>query len=518
MYRYIVIDDEELIRKGTQKKLSTMTDFITCVGEADNGKAGLLLVRECNPDFVILDMQMPEMDGMELLPQLSKEFPDLPLIVISGYRDFDYIKQAMASQAVEYILKPFSREKIQETIKKCIDKLENKTKLENTIQESHQEKEKAFFDYDLQLLNNLLSGHKTRSTEFTSEKMGFLNTAECYLLIMISHAGLSQFDSVEKAFTKLGISTEYIHIQDEQNPHICLLLFGFLAEASTRIMQYGQRLLDVSNDFLDNDSFMTIGISDIHSSILELEKCYLEATSALNNQSICARSSALYIYSGEVSPRLFQWDKYDEFLFRIDSGMYEEINTLTKDLFTWFETLPDFTLADAKYHCYQLTNECRMILNSYLNSDYTTEKSGSVQNILNHLFSMEELLAYYQQFFTNLAMMIRPQSVYAVDDTIEKICIYLKRNYNKEITQELISYLFGLNRTYLSLRFREQTGEKFVDYLNKIRIEKAKEMLTTGQKKTYNIAKAVGYDNIKYFFRVFKKYTGLTPEQYRSNS
>lgn len=91
----------------------------------------------------------------------------------------------------------------------------------------------------------------------------------------------------------------------------------------------------------------------------------------------------------------------------------------------------------------------------------------------------------------------------------------MERNYQKDITQEYISYLFYINRSYLSTLFKARTGEKFVDYLNSIRIEKAKELLAGSQRKMYQVARAVGYDNVKYFFRVFKKKTGITPEQYR---
>ena len=103
MYTYIVIDDESLIRKGTIKKLQPMEDLISCIGEADNGKAGIELIQEVHPDFVILDMQMPIMGGKELLPYLAENYPEMPLIVISGYRDFDYVKQACFSGKCNFL-------------------------------------------------------------------------------------------------------------------------------------------------------------------------------------------------------------------------------------------------------------------------------------------------------------------------------------------------------------------------------------------------------------------------------
>ena len=120
MYTYIVIDDESLIRKGTIKKLQPMEDQIACVGEADNGKAGIELIQEVHPDFVILDMQMPIMGGKELLPYLAENYPEMPLIVISGYRDFDYVKQAISAAAIDYILKPFDEDDIKRSLQRAM--------------------------------------------------------------------------------------------------------------------------------------------------------------------------------------------------------------------------------------------------------------------------------------------------------------------------------------------------------------------------------------------------------------
>lgn len=206
------------------------------------------------------------------------------------------------------------------------------------------------------------------------------------------------------------------------------------------------------------------------------------------------------------------WDKTEEFLFRIDAGMEAQVKELTEELFGWYAKQSNYTLADVKYHCYTLSDQCAQILNQYLKG---AENSGSMQNIVNHTFSLGELKNYYARFFANLAALIHPYTVYAANDTIERIQIYIQRNYQKNLNQEFISYLLNLNRSYLSTLFKAKTGEKFVDYLNKVRVEKSKELLRSTNQKLFYVAKAVGYDNAKYYSRVFKKFTGLTPEQYR---
>ena len=119
-----------------------------------------------------------------------------------------------------------------------------------------------------------------------------------------------------------------------------------------------------------------------------------------------------------------------------------------------------------------------------------------MQAIVNTLFSSDEVKAYYMQFFLNITSLLKKQSVYNTGELIDQIQLYIQRNY-------------------LSQLFKKQTGQKFVDYLNDIRMNKAKELLIHSDRKMYQIAKNVGYDNTKYFFRIFKKKIGLSPEQYR---
>lgn len=115
----------------------------------------------------------------------------------------------------------------------------------------------------------------------------------------------------------------------------------------------------------------------------------------------------------------------------------------------------------------------------------------------------------------NVTIMLKPHSIYGNEDVIENVKTYIQKNYQKNLTQDFLASLFYMNRSYLSSLFRSRTGEKFVDYLCDVRIERAEELLENPDQKLAQIARSVGYDNEKYFFRIFKKRTGMTPDQYR---
>lgn len=515
MYSYIIIDDEALIRKGTEKKLSDLSDIVTCIGQADNGKEGLVLIEKVRPDIIILDMQMPIMDGTQLLPYLSGHYPDIPLIVISGYRDFDYINHAIKAKAIDYILKPFSRDDIQKSMKDAIAKLEENISFQN-LRSSEEQAELNYYEYDIQMLQNLILGYHTASASISSKKLAFVNDTHNLLLLTLHFSKPAAPEHIQSFLEENGFGDLAIYLSHLSSQQLGFIILFVPENTAVSNRQLSIQISEALFQFMAETSVtITIGISNTHLALMELHAAFLETSNALNSQLLSASGSQYYFYNEAHEQKFIHWEKQEEFLFRIEAGMADEMVKLLDDLFLYYKKIDRCTLADMKYHCYQLGDQCRVIMNYYLNQPSPEAGSTSIQNVVSHIFSAEELKNYYRQFFINITNMLKPQSVYAIDDVIEKIKIYISRNYQKNLTQDFISCLFYLNRSYLSQLFKAKTNQKFVDYLNQVRIDKAKELLSGSDRKMYQVAKAVGYDNVKYFFRVFKKYEGITPEQYR---
>lgn len=515
MYTYIIIDDESLLRKGTIKKLEHMKD-ICCIGEAMEGKAGIDLIEERRPDFVIMDMWMPGMDGMELLPYLAEHYPDMPLIVISGFRDFDYIKHAISANAVDYLLKPFGKEAIADCVLRAIKRIEESQTITKQIVDSHEQREAACYEYDIQYLTNLILGFHTGDSSISSEKLNFINnTHQMVLMTLYCRQHASQLN-IQEWLEEGGFGDLALYLSNNTYPQIGFLIL-FLPEksavkAETMTRQITDALLTQARQ--QNQSLL-IGISHTYGDLKELHTAFQETSEALNQQKLNGPALCSYTYDEKRQQHPFVWEHEDEFLFRIEAGMHKEIQELSEHLFAMFRGIPDFTLSDAKYYCYYLSNQCQEVLNYYLKQE-SKKSSNSIQNIVSHIFYLEDLKDYYLQFFLNIAEMLKSESIYAQGDMIENVQVYIRHNYQKYLTQEFVASLFYLNRSYLSTLFRKKTGMKFVDYLNEVRIEKAKELLSSSDRKMYQISKAVGYDNPKYFFRIFKKKTGCSPEQYRN--
>ena len=515
MYTYIIIDDESLIRRGTIKKLSSMSETIRCVGEASEGREGIRLIEELNPDFVILDMQMPGMDGTQLLPYMAEHYPGKPLIVISGFRDFDYIKHAISADAIDYLLKPFSREAIQECVQRAIRRLENTETITKQIDDSNREKEAAYYEYDRQYLTNLILGFHTGDAAISSERLKYITATHRMLLLTLHFPYGAEEYQIQEWLEEEGYGDLALFLPSSISPSVGFLLL-FLPQSGTGSHQALIRQItsSLTGRAKRPDPPLLIGVSSVHSDLKELHTAFEECAAALDRQELAASGETCFVYQGEPQPRTLAWPQEEEFLFRIEAGMQAEVRNLSEKLFAWFAEIPDCTLADAKYTCYLLSGKCRQILNSYMRQENEPD-SGSMHTVVKQIFRLQELKEYYQQLFLNITALLKDESVYALDDVIEKIRIYIRKNYQKNLTQDFIASLFYLNRSYLSTLFRQKTGMKFVDYLNDVRIEKAREILSGTDRKMYQVSRAVGYDNAKYFFRIFKKKTGMTPEQYR---
>lgn len=518
MYRYIIIDDESLIRKGIIKKLSPLEN-LQCVGQAGEGREGISLIEKTNPDFALVDMQMPGMDGMELLPYLAKNFPRLPFLVISGYRDFDYIKQAMSSNATEYLLKPFSREDLQKCVEDIIDKIEKQKSISKEISQSQSERDRAHLEYDLQTLRNLILGYHNGAVRLSCKKLKALEQSHCFNLLTLHFSSTPDTEQIQTWICEHGFGdlTLYLPCNEEEHPGF-LILFTPLHQAISEQNLVKDMLLAMEGYLRDLKISLLAGVSQRHASLQDLSKAFTESSKALDSRRLDDAHNFIYFYKETEDTLIIpDWKLTDTFLFRIEAGMTQEVAHLFDNLFdSFYPCIPNIRLSDIKYHCYLLSKECREILNRYLSLTPVSDvDSMSMQNIARGLFTPEEIKNYYRQFFTNLSTMLLPHSVYAREDVIANIKHYMKENFHKNLTQDFISSLFFLNRSYLSTLFKKQTQKKFVDYLNELRIEQAKLLLRKTDRKLYRIAKAVGYDNVKYFFRIFKKITGETPEAYR---
>ena len=516
MFTYVIIDDESLTRKGTIKKLEALCDQLTCIGEASDGTQALDLIADTNPDIIITDMNMPVMDGTQFLPLLTERFPDKKVIVISGYKDYEYMQHALKASALDYILKPFSKDDIQNAVKKAMSQIETKQQLHNQILSSQEEIENTNFEYTISVLKNMILGLHTEKCTITSKRLNFINSTHDLTLLTLHSHSLPDEKTIQSFLSENHFGDFTLYLQHAQYKSLGFLIL-FTAEHSVISPQTlcGKITEALERLFLPENISVSYGISSTHHTLDELHDAYLETVTALNSQHMNADSHIFFALEKESDSPVITWEKSKEFIFRLETGMTEKVQELLNDFIDHTLKNSGYTLYQIKVYFFSLSDEVRYILSKYMEQVNLYSANSSMHHILDNIFSLEELKQYYLQYYTNIADILRRQNIYDSEDVVGNVKTYVDRHYYDNLTIEFVSSLFYMNRSYLSHLFKEKTGETFVYYLNSVRLNKATELLITTDKKMYQIAKSLGYDNVKYFFRVFKKYYKMTPEQYR---
>ena len=516
MYSYIIVDDEPLIRKGTRKKLESM-DKLSCAGEASNGEAALELIRGKDPDLIITDMKMPIMDGTELLPVISSQYPDKYIIVISGYKDFEYMQHALRAKSIDYLVKPFSRQAILDAAGKAVEALDHMANRQKQMEMNESEKELLRFGYDKELLKNMLLGNHKGSMTPGSERLKFLQSCQGYRLVTMDLDAVFPEEDLDLFLSERQTHVYPLVLGYHGADNVGFLLLFFREASDKEIQTIVYKYIELLEGYFTGIARRArYGISGFHDSFDGLHEAFLETGSAFN--AMAMRMNLPYLFSDRLPMEqvTLNWQEREEFLFRMEDGDAREAEKLLTNLFDYFAH--SFChLKTAKEYCISLTEELKELMPRELPVNRTKTLSLNLMNHLSVIFSFQELWEYFRIFYRNLAAMFQKAKVYGEKDVTENIRRYIEKNYWKDLSVEFVASLFHLNRSYLSSCFKQRVGVSFVDYVNSVRIAHARELLTATDKKMYQVAQAVGYENVKYFFRVFKKIEGVTPEQYREN-
>jgi two-component system response regulator YesN len=538
MLKIIVVDDEELIRKGLVKALSNYETEFQVLGEATNGLEALELICREIPDVVITDVKMPHMNGVELVKELEERYPEVKKIVISGFGEFDYVRETMRYGALDYLLKPLDDEQLILLLKKITSFIESdkKQKLaELNLQEKLNEglpflKEQFIFE--------LITTSKFDKVE-VDQKFDLyeikLNPGKYWVII----AGLDNYRwicreaGVEAAKSKIfKVKNCFDEILGRYfEPISCSYPGGqiYLISTSTEDPMLIQNVLEEGLALLDLNApeiRVALSLGPPCNDILKLTESYQQAVALLRQRFYCEKSSIISCRS-IIKPTLNPDSKTDLFIDILNNlelslknclevGEYHQIS----DIFNEFSML-------FKRFQFDPLEVVKLLIEVYvrLRSSYPEFDKSLIE-----LYGVEESYPKNLESFDTYDLLLQ-ENIKLYTEVIKKIVEignrkdkrlvkvikdYINEHYYEPITLNMIAENIYLSPSYISDLFKKQTGENITDYLAKVRIEKAKILLKDLQIKSYEIGEMVGYKDPAYFSKVFKKVVGVSPNEYRN--
>jgi two-component system response regulator YesN len=537
----LIVDDEAQIRKWIELLLHKADLGLHIAGTCSNGLEALEACRNLEVDVVLTDIKMPVMDGIELIRRLKEEFPSIRTMIMSSYSEFHYASEALKAGASNYVLKA---EVTVEELRAALRKLQVELILEQQRNEEIYSLKSAVNGNQYALrsiyLSELIRGKPAAIHEFETKMDTFrLQLSKQNLILMcISIDDYLNAIQAAKIKDKELLESAMVNIIDETllaeagsgcsfvygtNLIVALMGSSLSGSRSTRetTLQYAHHIASHLHEYLMVST--SIGISLPYSDISQLWRQFNEACAALNHKQFYGKRSIAW-YKDEhriqVSPTDKELSLFLEALSQlIDQRQYPLAITALADMLDKLELNKLYSEKEVKELCLKVV--FLMLQDVRRKNEASGEPIMYEPDLIHHeisgLMTFEQvkswLLARMMQFVEEEEARRHPYS-----EPIRKVCAYLRASYANGISLQEAADLVHLNKTYLSELFKKELGISFNDYLTNIRIEKAKELIRSGEATISALAEQVGYPDGSYLTRVFKKITGMTPLEFKHTS
>lgn len=514
MYKVLIIEDESWIRKGLIAEIDWDGLGLELIGEAENGKQAGAFVAKNSVDIIILDMEMPVLDGKQFLRELERQQINCEIIVTSKFTDFEYMKQAIHAQVVDYLLKPIEEKDLNKAL------FTAKAKIERKMMRG--------LDHHVGNWLNDLYYRATLEEAFnqSSDDSAKNCQADCFFAValiltqeIIEYPGLyNQIKAITVKSAVKGIENFGLFAYKESKDLYCLIVQFKEKIDKGLLLQLWQEYL--SGLTSGSTGGVRIGTCGINVQETTLHQAIDKGRKAL--QFLKQAESAVILFD-QIQEELTVGDIVsleEEQIYGLVTAGKESVwqhleSKIKKDLRTEeYCFLP--TIKKTLIHL-TLTLEscCHRLGYSFDINQYLSQNYIDYINKINWWSAVEEYLGIL--FDYSFSAINRPSDN---KNVIDEITDYLRTHYYEDINLLSISNNYHFSYIYLSRLFKEQTGQNFTNYLLEIRMREARRLMVEERFKVKEAARLVGYSNEYYFSQSYKKYYGVSPimDQERSGS
>ncbi|MDF2671388.1 MAG: hypothetical protein K0R67_3694 [Paenibacillus sp.] len=532
----LIVDDEKEIRKGLVHTIDWKTLGFTQVYDADDGETALEVVEERNPSLIVTDIRMARMSGLELIRELSLKGYKGNIIIISGYDDFHYAKEAFKLGIEDYLLKPIDIPEFIRAVRSVKERWNQKQMDQHSQSLLHQSFKQALTKLRESTLQELIGRVYRQGVEVRIEykllqlELEWMLSQQLYVVVF----GIDNLRSLldgqsegEKEFLLFSVGNLLEHFWAEQstlhsvvfrakNDHLvcvlgCVGLEGQLnweelvSEACERVLKFGKIQVSAGIAFepgmLDRLFFLNQNAAE---SLISHK---------IRPKSLMKQSDVDHITGDEAAYLL---SKPKEFIGLLKYGSEQEI----KDAMEYYPTLVQLWQVTSPRSLQQHTFEWLLELFR------TAQKTGWANQeweknpiaLWEQLERFDTLESLQQQVTHHLLLMAESMQKHSVsrNQIILEAERYMLEHFNENLTLQAVADHVHVTSVWLSKLFKKETGMNFLEYVTDIRLTKAAELLKNLNYKVYQICTMVGYQDPVYFSRQFKKKYGSTPYEYRN--
>lgn len=529
MFKVLIVDDEPIIRQGIMDAITrTFPEFQ--VYSAKDGDEALTIALNIMPNLVITDIQMPEYNGLDFIEQLKAESPDVYIIILSGYDDFGYAQRGLQLGVVDYLLKPLESQAIVDRVHKAALELEQRYSMLRNKEELQLLVNESLPLYRERLYRKWVYGEiKSPLLETQAATIGIPCKSTFYAVAILKvRREDGEHDQMNEALVTASVNeimgssptlTEcYTFFEKEGQLNI---IIGGNERKHLLFQTVQQNLVRLAKSLQQMSLRVQIGLGTIGDTVDDVHPSYIQAVEALS-YSFSSQDRILINYAeigtGQV-PKANEVDAiFERFLLHVK--LYEKEQALEQLhlVFHYYEsndqTNPHWVKLAIMNHTMsfiRLMEQCGIQAAWF----FQVKATDPYWNLYRHEH-FQEMKTWFTELLHVCFKEMEKDRATKVVSYIEKAKVYIESAYSDSSLSlgDLAAKLF-INPNYLRQLFRQQMKESFVEYLTKIRMEKAAELLSDHSLKIQEIAERVGYEEQRYFSSCFKKYFQLTPTEYR---
>lgn len=541
MYKVLIIDDEEPLREA----IKILGDWdglqVEEVLEATNGVTGLDMLKKHRPDLVMVDMKMPEMNGVEFLRIVETDYPELLTIVISGYNDFEFTRQAIHSKVVDYLLKPINRQDLNQALRKAVDLLEAK-------RQTHSELITKNIAFNMSLpklkekiyLSIIERGFKKQSNQaflplIGADKEDNRFGALVLKIMNLQHVRDHRFNrDTELLYFAVANVINEVAMEDvtcfsfpnpKQDGEIIAIFTmqgGYPEDHAFRADYLLKKVGYTLSDLFGIVS--AAGIGQVYEEVSQLADSYEEARASIfaidlhrmngatvfgvkgrvSTPEVLSFTSRMPILrsaleSGNTNHARIAFGEFTQKIKEADSFTIGEAERMIRDIIVLFNDMAlDLGVAPDKLPA---SGSHSSLVGVGLSRDFST--TDEYEQLLHRI------LEYYSEQIRQSMVVNRPFNVEDIKD-------YIDQHYFEDIKISMFTEKYFLSREYLMKLFKQQFGFGIHEYMQKVRMDKACILLDDPSLKIQDISEMLGYKDKNYFSKAFRNYYGLSPSEYRA--
>ncbi len=508
----LIIDDEKLTREGLLRSIDWDSLHIDTVLQADDGMHALQVIREYRPEIILSDIRMPGLNGIELAQKVLELLPDTNIIFMSGYSDKEYLKAAIRLKAISYVEKPIDRTEIEQAVREAVTNIETRQNYEKT-HSIHLKEQSSQLAHLLTLSSTTAAEIQdlTKALQLSLTQQTYITTLILQLLDQDAESLSEQLSGMMEEFTTRisSLHMQQLHTYKSEQ-HLIIHLYADKKPDESAILKCTSWLHEQLSRFC---RFFIAAGRTVHGpeqvyksynhAVILLQSGFFHDYNAILTEQPARTDSAL-IEDQLAAFSLALTQKNADEALHILQIVYENLRNC--------QTLLPSQVKDIYYKYFmQIQNE--LIANQIVSSTLVSPEESIWDTIAgcNTLSDLHELLCHrLDELFSQLEeTLTKSPVVYQIKDFISK-------NYARDsLSVKDISDYIHRSSSYVCTMFKSETGQTLNQYITEYRINMAIQLMNDPRLKITDISSMVGYMDGNYFAKIFKKYIGLTPSEYR---